>query len=104
MKGLGKRLKQLRKEKNFSQGELAKILNIGRSAIALYETDARQPDPETIKLFADYFKVSADYLLDIEMQMSGGKIGLTVNRDDLTQEELNEIVKNYLDMKKKYMS
>lgn len=56
-------IKHLRSNKGFSQRELAKILNVSPSTIAMYETGQRAPDTETIKIFADFFNVTTDYLL-----------------------------------------
>jgi transcriptional regulator with XRE-family HTH domain len=63
MQPLGERLAALRKEKGLSQAELAKLLNIGQSTIAMYERNRRTPDPATLKRLADFFDVSVDYLL-----------------------------------------
>jgi len=63
MKYLGKRLANLRKEKGLSQAELAKLLNMGQSTIAMYEKNRRTPDPETLERLADFFNVTVDYLL-----------------------------------------
>jgi transcriptional regulator with XRE-family HTH domain len=57
------RLKTLRNEKNLTQRELARLLNLSPSTIAMYETGQRFPDPETLKKIADFFNVSIDYLL-----------------------------------------
>jgi transcriptional regulator with XRE-family HTH domain len=62
---LGKKLSSLRKERNLTQDELAKALNIGKSTIAMYETDKRSPDAEMLKVLASFFNVSIDYLLDM---------------------------------------
>lgn len=56
------RIKQLRQEKDLTQAELSDILNIGRSALAMYELGKRVPKYETIDRFADFFNVSTDYL------------------------------------------
>lgn len=56
------RLKELRQEKKLTQEELADKLNIGRSALAMYELGKRIPKYNTIDTFADFFNVSADYL------------------------------------------
>ena len=63
MIGYGEKIKNLRKEKGLTQEQLADTIKIGRSALSLYETEARQPDPQTLRVFADYFNVSTDYLL-----------------------------------------
>ncbi|MCL2158492.1 MAG: helix-turn-helix domain-containing protein [Oscillospiraceae bacterium] len=57
------RLCELRKEKNVTQGEIAKYLNVTRSAYSGYELGTRQMNYEILFLLADYFSVSADYLL-----------------------------------------
>lgn len=57
------RMRELREEKGLTQQGLADAINIGKSAIALYETDKRQPDPHTLQKFADFFGVTIDYLL-----------------------------------------
>ena len=58
------RLKQLRKAKGISQLKLAMDLNMNQNAISRYENGVRQADYETLIKFADYFKVSIDYLLE----------------------------------------
>jgi len=65
MMSLGKRIKQLREEKGLSQREMAKLLNIGSSTIGMYETDKRNPDYDTLKVFAEFFNVTTDYLLGL---------------------------------------
>lgn len=56
------RLKVLRQERELTQAELADKLNIGRSALAMYESGKRIPKYKTIDVIADFFNVSADYL------------------------------------------
>ena len=63
MPTLGNRLATLRKQKGLSQAELARLLGLGQSTIAMYERDKRQPDMDTLNRLADFFGVSADYLL-----------------------------------------
>ena len=58
-----KRLKELRKSKKMSQKELADILSVSPSTIGMYEQGRRKPDPDTLKLLANYFDVSIDYIL-----------------------------------------
>lgn len=57
------RLRTIRKRRKLTQRDLASKLNISQSTIALYETGARKPDPDTINKIADFFDVSTDYLL-----------------------------------------
>lgn len=57
------RLKELRTEKELSQGELAKELGISRASIINYENGERIPDVEFAQKIADYFFVTVDYLI-----------------------------------------
>lgn len=60
---LGEQIAELRNKKGLTQTEAAKLLNISRSRLALYETNKRDIDTETLKVIADYFGVTVDYLL-----------------------------------------
>ena len=60
---IGARIRKLRKEKGITQKELANILDVGISAVAMYEAGKRMPTPETIGKIADYFSADTDYLL-----------------------------------------
>ena len=61
----GDKLKMLRQRKNVKQKELADYLFLKQSSVSDYENNRSTPSPETIKKIAEYFNVSADYLLDI---------------------------------------
>ena len=84
----GERLKQLRREKNLTQEQLADVFGIARNSIFSYETGRRIPDIEVLKSYAGYFGVTADYLLGIsdnrtnETAGIGDKLGL---KDDAIQ-------------------
>ncbi|WP_175616075.1 helix-turn-helix domain-containing protein [Piscibacillus halophilus] len=58
-----KMLIKLRKQKNLSQYQLADKLGFSRGQISNYEQGQREPDFETLKVIADFFNVSTDYLL-----------------------------------------
>ena len=57
------KLRELREEQKISQLKLAMDLGMNQNSISRYETGERQADYETLIAFADYFKVSIDYLL-----------------------------------------
>lgn len=75
----GKKLKELRKENNLTQLELAKILDVSKTTICQWETSKQEPSLEIISKLAYYFDVTTDYLLGIEDE-SGKKIKL-VNKN-----------------------
>ena len=60
---IGERLKILRNNRDISQRDLARSLNVSPSTIAQYETGKRTPDADTLNALAQYFDVSVDYLL-----------------------------------------
>lgn len=57
------RLRQLRKSAGVNQAEIAGLLNISREAYSMYETGRRQPSNEMLRILADYYHVSVDYIL-----------------------------------------
>lgn len=63
-------LKKLREEKNLSQEELAKALNLSKSTIGMYELGRRMPKKDSVlKSIARYFSVSLDYLLGFDAEL-----------------------------------
>lgn len=61
----GQRLKELMNDRNITQRQISKELNIAVSTLNGYANDYREPDFVTLSLLANYFHVSADYLLGI---------------------------------------
>ena len=60
----GDNLRTLIEERDITQKELAKKLNIAPSTLGSYVQNVREPDFTTLKMFANFFDVSTDYLLD----------------------------------------
>ncbi len=58
---LGGRLKSLRGKR--TQEEVAKQIGVSRARYSHYENGRSEPDYETLKKLADYYKVTIDYLL-----------------------------------------
>lgn len=79
-----KRLKDMRRDKGKTQDEMSKLLNIRRSTYGEYERGKIVPPIDKMKVLADYFGVSVDYLMG--------------NTNFQTHEERNEI--NPLDISK----
>ena len=70
MSEFSKILRELRTTRDKTQDELAKALDVSKSAISMYENGNRKPDFETLEAIADYFNVDIDYLLGRETQQS----------------------------------
>ena len=59
-----KKLRKLIEEREITQKDVAKHLNLAPSTISSYVQGVREPDFATLILIADFFQVSIDYLLD----------------------------------------
>lgn len=62
----GKRLRHIRKERNMTQDEFAKLLGTSKQILSRYEREDRSPRIEVVRKYAEALKVSADYLLGDE--------------------------------------
>lgn len=59
----GERLRQLRQEKEETQAQIGKVLNIGARMISHYEKDEHFPrDAKSIVLLSKHFNVTTDYM------------------------------------------
>lgn len=65
-KVFGDRLKELRKEKGYSQNDIANYFNVSKMTISSWELDKQEPCIEDIKKLAAILEVSTDYLLGYE--------------------------------------
>ena len=59
---IGERITALRKERNISQAELSKLMDVSRQAVSKWEND--QASPDTLKLIqlADVLNTEVEYL------------------------------------------
>lgn len=81
---LGKKIKELRKESNYTQRALALKLCIGYSTLAMYETGQRDPDTAMLVRIATFFKVSTDYLLGLsELRTQQPTQIMTLSNDEI---------------------
>lgn len=60
---IGNRLKDLRLKRDLNQDEVAEKLGITRGSYAKYENNITKPPGNKLKLLADFYNVSTDYLL-----------------------------------------
>ncbi len=60
---LGENLAKIRKEKQMSQSELAKLLNVSVSAVSKWENSKNLPDIEMIRSIASIFQVPMEAIL-----------------------------------------
>ena len=62
----GEKLKAIRKEKGYSQEEMAGLLNVSRQAVSKWESDRGIPEIEKLLQISNMFGVTLDYLLKSE--------------------------------------
>lgn len=72
MSNLGTRLKAYRKSRNMTLEQLANVLNknnpnlkITKGRLSRWENDKEEPKLSSLKILADYFNVSLDYLIGL---------------------------------------
>lgn len=63
---LGERIRRLRRESGFTQGELGKILNVSAQAVSKWERSKTCPDVMTLPTLASLLGVTTDELLGCE--------------------------------------
>jgi transcriptional regulator with XRE-family HTH domain len=96
MNNLGKRIIQLRKQKNMSQTDLAKKAGVSYAQIGRYEIKGAQPPAEVLKKIADTLDTTIDYLINGDKDE---KAQATLKDAELLQqfkavEQMNEKDKN----------
>lgn len=84
---IGDRLKRLRTEKGVKQSDLADLLNIKRQTYSAWERNISNPDLEAIRVLADYFQATTDYLLCRDEAIETK----AAHQEEYTQAELEEI-------------
>lgn len=66
LRRIGTFLKELRKEKNLTQEQLAETLNVSRRTVSRWETGSNMPDLDLLVEMADLYQVDLRELLDGE--------------------------------------
>ena len=93
------KLYELRKQKGFSQEELANRLNVSRQTISKWEVGESTPDMEKLVAISDLFEISLDELvLDKEEET------IPVASEQIVKSELHSDIKEHVlteDNKKK---
>jgi len=64
--GLGERLREIRDSCGLSQAEAATILDVGRSAISLWERDENAPSAAKLQEISRVYGISLDWLFGVE--------------------------------------
>jgi transcriptional regulator with XRE-family HTH domain len=76
------RLRALREQKEWSQRELARRCGFGESQVRKYENGESDPSSTYLKIMAEQFEVSTDYLLGLTNDPRGH-----ISDSELTEDE-----------------
>lgn len=66
---IGKKIKEQREQKNWSQDDLAEILNISRQSISKWELNKVYPSIDMLIKISDLFDISLDELIKGDKQL-----------------------------------
>ena len=88
----GEKLLKLRKEKGWSQEELADQIPISRQAVSKWESGAAVPDTENVVRLSGLFGVSTDYLLHDDFSSDRDIPALQRREEELQREKKREMV------------
>ena len=61
----GEKIKNLREDSDLTQGQLGKLINMTQRKISYIENNKYEPSIDDIRAFCLFFRISADYLLDL---------------------------------------
>lgn len=67
---ISEKIKELREQAGFSQSQLVKRLDVTRSSVNAWEMGLSTPTTQYIVAIAKLLRVSADYILSIEPELS----------------------------------
>lgn len=59
------RIREIREDKDLTQSDIAKILNVSQVAYSFYEIGKRQLPIDLLIKLAEYYNTSTDYLLEL---------------------------------------
>jgi len=88
MNDFGNKFKILRKNRNLTQEEIAEILGVTFQAISKWETDSAMPDISMLPIIANFFEVTTDELLGVDITRVKQKI-------DKYEKEINQLYNNW---------
>ena len=84
---IGATIKQLRQEQDITQEQLADALGITSRAVSQWETDRTAPDISQLPALANFFDVTTDHLLGVDIARKEEEVGKILKRVNGFQEQ-----------------
>lgn len=79
---LGENLRKLRISENLTQEQLAEALGVSPQAVSRWENESACPDISLLPVIANFFEVSSDFLLGIDLAQKHQKIAEALKHDE----------------------
>jgi transcriptional regulator with XRE-family HTH domain len=90
----GDRITRLRREKGYTQSQLAQRLNVGQNQVSRYEHGAYNPSLETLVKMANELDTTTDYLLGVSNRPQ---------RDAEPEPDLSDIERQVVELLREYV-
>lgn len=94
---LANKITELRKEKGWSQSELAKQIQVSREIVGRYERGDAVPSIDIAKRMADAFEVSLDYLVGATEKQVNKEMLNRIEAVDKMKPEEKKMIYTFLD-------
>lgn len=95
------RIRDLREDADLKQSDVAKAIGIDQRTLSNYELGKTNPDSYAIIKLAEYFNVSADYLLGIENAGTKSRRAANIKRMEKRITEIQAALDEISDIVKK---
>ena len=90
---IGELLSEIRKDRGYTQEDLAEVLHITKSTLSNYENDRRTPDITFLKSFSKFTNVSVDYILGLsEIPIGVSVLKKKVGKNTSMEQVINTIL------------
>lgn len=90
---IGDKIKEARLNKEYTQEQLAKALNVSKQTVSNWETSAVEPTTQTIKSIARILNVTSDYILELKRTSDLDTEGLDQDTLFILQKMIDKIRK-----------
>lgn len=74
------RIQYLRKQKGYSQEELADKVGVSRQAVSKWESEQSTPDLEKVIVMSELFEVTTDYILKVLFGKLNAAVSIRLKR------------------------
>lgn len=96
---LGEKTKDIRKRFGLSQEELSEIINVSRQEVTNWETNIEFSDIENLKLLANTFNITVDYLINNDLNLP-----VLTLRKELDKTKYKNKISSYEEILKEFFS